>query len=214
MFHLAILFSLPCFSRLTQSGYVMAAVGTVSTNFNRPWQAFSSCSRATIDETLQGLENTPTNCLANDPRTPVGGPVCGDGIVSDAEECDDGAGGSSLCYGIGAESPCTRKGSVQCAYGECCNTITGMFKAAGSLCRNAMHQVRRILPLSPSQPRVGSFSACDSAQSPSCVVFCLAHAVTHLPIPLLLLVRRARLLLRLLAHMWRRFRQARRHCVR
>ena len=123
-----------------QSGYVMAAVGTVSYQFNRDWLAFSTCSRASIDETLQGLENTPTNCLANDPRTPIGGPVCGDGIVSGTEECDDGAAGSNLCYGASGASPCTQKGGVQCAFGECCNTNTGTFKAAGSLCRNAMHQ--------------------------------------------------------------------------
>jgi len=128
-----------------QSGYVMAAVGTVSYQFNRDWLAFSTCSRASIDETLQGLENTPTNCLANDPRAPIGGPVCGDGIVSGTEECDDGAAGSNLCHGASAASPCTQKGGVQCAFGECCDTNTGAFKAAGSLCRNAMHQVRRPL---------------------------------------------------------------------
>ena len=80
-------------------------------------------------------------------------------IVSGTEECDDGAAGSNLCYGASGASPCTQKGGVQCAFGECCNTNTGTFKAAGSLCRNAMHQCSKCL--SPSHGANGPAGPCN-----------------------------------------------------
>jgi hypothetical protein len=39
---------------------------------------------------LQNLESQPLNCLKNDPRPAIGGLVCGDGVVDENEECDQG----------------------------------------------------------------------------------------------------------------------------
>ena len=76
------------------------------------------------------------NCLANDPRAPVGGAVCGDRITSrPSEECDAGLGGSDLCTGS-----CTFKPGVECAAGDCCDLSTGQFRTVGTLCRAAMHE--------------------------------------------------------------------------
>ena len=132
-------------SNCDESAFIMAAVGCGNCGFTS-FKAWSSCSHTYIQDTLQGLQNTPSNCLVNNPRTPVCGSgegncaSCGDFIVSGDEECDVGPAGSSLCYGSDAASPCTFRPGVVCSDGECCDTSTGQYKAAGNLCRASMHQ--------------------------------------------------------------------------
>lgn len=117
------------------SKYVMAASSCGNCPFNG-YPEWSACSKSTISASLQRLGNTPGNCLTNNPGVAFGAqPVCGDGIKSDNEDCDEGSanGVSGVCSTI-----CMLNQGVQCSSGECCQN--GKFKAAGTVCRNAMHQ--------------------------------------------------------------------------
>ena len=66
--------------------FIMASSSVVAPFFSRSYRTFSSCSKSEVTALLQRLESG-TSCLANDPhREPLGGPVCGDGILSPVEE--------------------------------------------------------------------------------------------------------------------------------
>ena len=127
------------------SEFIMAAVGCSNCGFSQ-FKAWSSCSETYIQDRLQSLANTPSDCLQNNPRAPVCGSgeescaTCGDFIVSGDEDCDMGTAGSNLCNGADSSSPCRLAAGVVCASGECCDTSTGQFKSPGNLCRDAMHQ--------------------------------------------------------------------------
>jgi len=99
-------------------------------------KTWSDCSKSYLSATLQRLENLPGNCLKNNPGVGIGASqVCGDGIKSDNEECDEGGdnGANGKC-----STSCKLNQDMQCTSGECCEN--GTFKAAGSMCRDAMHQ--------------------------------------------------------------------------
>jgi hypothetical protein len=96
---------------------------------DRGWKGWSSCSNSAINSFLQTLTGNNVNCLANAPREPVGGPVCGDFIKSGTEQCDHGPSGSPSC-----DRSCRTKAGAACSSGTCCNTGTGAFKAAGTVC--------------------------------------------------------------------------------
>ena len=119
----------PCDS----SAFIMAASGCMSAGCpweDRGYKQWSPCSKSSIASALQSKKDDGTNCFANTPRTPYGGPVCGDWIVSGTEECDQGPGGSPSCT-----SSCRTRAGAQCSSGECCDTSTGRFKSSGTLCR-------------------------------------------------------------------------------
>jgi disintegrin and metalloproteinase domain-containing protein 9 len=66
--------------------------------------------------------------------------TCGDQLKSEDEECDCGT--AEECTASGADkccdaSTCKLKTGATCALGQCCNTATCSFIAAGTLCREA-----------------------------------------------------------------------------
>ena len=72
-------------------------------------ETWSSCSINSINSYLQSGQ---ADCMLDIPKVLVGGPVCGDGIVSESEECDCGH---------------------TCATDKCCTSNCTL--TAGSLCR-------------------------------------------------------------------------------
>ena len=111
------------------SSKIMASSGCSNCGFTE--KAFSQCSKSVIASTLQNLQSSGSaNCLANVPTRYAPSPVCGDYVVSGSEDCDDGPAGSTVCT-----SSCTQKPGVQCSTGQCCDTSTGQFKSASSVCR-------------------------------------------------------------------------------
>jgi hypothetical protein len=117
------------------SGYIMAAVGSINpsaTTSNADW---SSCSVSYIGNLIQALSGTASDCMANVPNFIVGDAVCGDGIVSEGEDCEPSVS-PSICN---ADCTFTIAGAV-CNSGACCDTSTGQLKVAGQPCREAVHQ--------------------------------------------------------------------------
>merc|ERR1719424_1189045 len=107
-------------------------------------QEWSSCSKTAIEGFLKDLDNpikqfsnSPEQCLLNDPGIAFGASVvCGDGIVSEGEQCDNGDsnGKDGICT-----STCKLEAGKECSQGDCCSD-NGMFKAAGAICRTAAHE--------------------------------------------------------------------------
>lgn len=102
-----------------------------------PATEFSNCSLKGLEETLsRGLGS----CLFNVPRSLVGGPVCGDGIVGDGEECDCGTAqecadkGDTCCDHV----TCKLRAHAQCADGMCCEKCR--FKKSGAICRGKVNE--------------------------------------------------------------------------
>lgn len=102
-----------------------------------PATEFSNCSLKGLEETLsRGLGS----CLLNVPRTLVGGPVCGDGIVGGAEECDCGTAQEcadkrdTCCDHV----TCKLRAHAQCADGTCCEKCR--FKKSGTTCREKVNE--------------------------------------------------------------------------
>ena len=65
-----------------KSGYIMAAVSTIKP-FHNGYVSFSSCSKSYIDAYL---DSGSASCLYDAPREPLGGAVCGDGIITRPEK--------------------------------------------------------------------------------------------------------------------------------
>ena len=95
------------------------------------YSAWSSCSKSAIQDKLQQLWGFSSNCL-DDPPEPLMD-VCGDGVVSGSEECDQGKrnGVAPACCTAG----CRLAPSAQCANGECCDQQTCTFKQSSTRCR-------------------------------------------------------------------------------
>ena len=102
-----------------------------------PATEFSNCSVKGLEETLsRGLGS----CLFNVPRSLVGGPVCGDGIVGSGEECDCGtlkecADKRDICCD---QKTCKLRAHAQCADGACCEKCR--FKKSGAICREKVNE--------------------------------------------------------------------------
>ena len=102
-----------------------------------PATEFSNCSLKGLEETLsRGLGS----CLFNVPRSLVGGPVCGDGIVAGGEECDCGTAqecankGDTCCDHV----TCKLRAHAQCADGACCEKCR--FRKSGAICREKVNE--------------------------------------------------------------------------
>lgn len=123
------------------SGYVMAAIGSVSQG-SVSTKTWSTCSVSYFNAEFQALGSDSSNCLLNYPYLALAGygsagysTLCGNGVLDPGEQCDSGlAGGSDLCSGT-----CQFMPGVVCDEGECC-TSSGQFKAAGLPCRQADHE--------------------------------------------------------------------------
>lgn len=103
--------------------FIMAAYGDLSEFGVKLDTTWSNCSRNYIENFLQ---TEPVQCLDPQPRVPVGGSLCGDGIVSKGEECDLGPqNGKGVCT-----QECKKDPAAECAKGACCNTNTGLILKA------------------------------------------------------------------------------------
>eukprot|EP00118_Oscarella_pearsei_P004829 m.21210 g.21210 ORF g.21210 m.21210 type:complete len:880 (+) comp28150_c0_seq3:291-2930(+) len=104
-----------------------------SSVIGHPPSLFSQCSEQDYSDFLEAGHGT---CLFNIPTGTFAGPICGNGLIEDGEECDCGTsaecGQLNACCNI---TTCTLQPGVQCASGECCNTSQCTFLAQGVRCR-------------------------------------------------------------------------------
>ncbi|GFO40891.1 disintegrin and metalloproteinase domain-containing protein, partial [Plakobranchus ocellatus] len=75
-------------------------------------------------------------CLRNVPEYLYGGPVCGNGLKEDGEECDCGLPEDCTNQCCNPHT-CQIHPLAQCATGKCCNLKTCQLKPATTLCREA-----------------------------------------------------------------------------
>ena len=102
-----------------------------------PATVFSNCSVKGLQD---GLSRGLGTCLFNVPKTLFGGPVCGDGILGQGEECDCGTTqecmdkGDTCCDHV----TCKLRAHAQCGSGICCENCR--FKKRGTLCRKTVSE--------------------------------------------------------------------------
>lgn len=120
-----------CNAPKTQGCVMSARVG------RQPATVFSNCSVKGLQE---GLSRGLGTCLFNVPDTLYGGPLCGDGILGQGEECDCGTSqeckdkGDTCCDHV----TCKLRAHAQCGSGACCEKCR--FKKRGTLCRENANQ--------------------------------------------------------------------------
>lgn len=98
-----------------------------------PKSSWSSCS---IDQMNLAFHHGMDYCLKNTPSNVFGGPVCGNGLLEDGEECDCGlpkSCNSSCCN----PHTCMFHGDATCATGPCCNLATCKLHSPGKSCRES-----------------------------------------------------------------------------
>lgn len=104
---------------------------------SEPATDFSNCS---VKEFQEGLSRGLGSCLMNVPETLFGGPVCGDGILGQGEECDCGT--AQECKDKGDKccdhETCKLHAHAQCGDGACCEDCK--FKTLGTLCRETLNE--------------------------------------------------------------------------
>eukprot|EP00924_Labyrinthula_sp_SR-Ha-C_P002936 augustus_masked-scaffold_13-processed-gene-11.73-mRNA-1 protein AED:0.43 eAED:0.44 QI:0/-1/0/1/-1/1/1/0/853 len=106
--------------------FIMDASGTSATDW-------SSCSR---EWWQQMLDEGDIDCTNTASENPVNGPVCGNGMVEDGEECDCGLEDCSdvdpCCNG----AQCEYVTNAVCAANDpCCDLAECTFASAGTVCR-------------------------------------------------------------------------------
>ncbi|RUS76181.1 hypothetical protein EGW08_016059, partial [Elysia chlorotica] len=94
---------------------------------------WSSCSHNALAEAfLLGMDY----CLRNIPETVFEGPVCGNGLMEEGEECDCGLPKDCKSQCCDPHT-CRLHSLAKCATGKCCDTRTCQFKSATTECRAA-----------------------------------------------------------------------------
>ncbi|KAL8618034.1 hypothetical protein ACOMHN_021754 [Nucella lapillus] len=94
-------------------------------------QHWSSCSQNALHEAFElGMDY----CLRNPPATIFDGPVCGNGLVEEGEECDCGLEEDCTNRCCNA-SACMLHSQAECGTGRCCDLSTCKPKKPATLCR-------------------------------------------------------------------------------
>ncbi|XP_055874028.1 disintegrin and metalloproteinase domain-containing protein 9-like isoform X1 [Biomphalaria glabrata] len=92
---------------------------------------WSSCSQNALAEAFDlGMDY----CLRNLPTSVYGGPICGNGLKEDGEDCDCGLKQDCANRCCNATS-CKMFSAAQCASGMCCDFDSCKVKEASTMCR-------------------------------------------------------------------------------
>eukprot|EP01130_Rhizamoeba_saxonica_P010212 TRINITY_DN4183_c0_g3_i2.p1 TRINITY_DN4183_c0_g3~~TRINITY_DN4183_c0_g3_i2.p1 ORF type:complete len:638 (-),score=125.70 TRINITY_DN4183_c0_g3_i2:53-1771(-) len=110
--------------------YVMAAYAAPE-----PQTFFSSCSIEELNSYMHVKIQDPSYCLNDVPSL---SPSCGDGVVSDGEDCDCGHDNCTEVDPCCDGSTCKLVADAECsAFQRCCDADTCSIKSEGTVCREA-----------------------------------------------------------------------------
>jgi len=118
-------------------GYLMAPSDSESTYATK----FSTDSVRYMENFLENsYARLKVKCLEDSPTAPTG-PVCGNGITEEGEDCDPGMTADTCC------TNCRLAPGCQCAHSQVCCDAQGKFAPSSTVCRHQVHPVCDIVEM-------------------------------------------------------------------